>query len=104
MKEDLKKNYKKILITLSCCLGLLMILNHIRINLTPSSPLGFYYIYKSKKFKKGDYIVYEMPNEYKRYTFNEMRDILTVKKIAAIQGDKISVRNKKNIYKQCLYG
>lgn len=95
MKEDLKKNYKKILITLSCCLLLLMILNHIRINLTPSSPLGFYYIYKSKKFKKGDYIVYEMPNEYKKYTFNEMRDILTVKKIAAIQGDKISVRNKK---------
>lgn len=46
--------------------------------------------------------MYEMPNEYKRYTFNEMRDILTVKKIAAIQGDKISVRNKKiyinNVY------
>lgn len=88
---DLKRNYKKLLLTIFICCVTFLILKHIAINLTPSAPLGIYLTYNGKKLKKGDYIIYKMNPNYEKYIDENMRDLMTIKQIAATCGDKIRI-------------
>ena len=61
-------------------------------NVTPSVPLGIYKIYGIKKdetLKKGDLVIYEIPEELQKLTSLRNTDIPSLKPVAAIYGDKI---------------
>lgn len=92
-KMDIKKNYKKLLVTIIIVLLSLFVISNIRINLTPSSPLGVYFIYKGKRYKKYDYVVYKIDENYKKYLNEKMKDLMTIKQIAATCGDRITIEN-----------
>ncbi|WP_064608914.1 signal peptidase I [Streptobacillus moniliformis] len=81
---------------------ILIVFSNIRVNISESSPIGIYLVNRfSKKYKKGDYIVYRIDNEYKEYVNKELKDLDTVKQIKGIAGDEIEyIDNKIYINKE----
>ena len=67
-------------------------------NVTPSVPLGIYKIYGIKEgetLKRGDLVIYEIPEELQKLTSLRNTDIPSLKPVAAIYGDKIEIKNHK---------
>lgn len=68
----------------------------IAFNYTESIPVGIYVVDKfNKEYKKGDYVVYKLDDDYIKYIPKEARTFLVAKKIVAVKGDKIEKRNNK---------
>lgn len=64
----------------------------IRVNISSSAPKGIYYVnIFNKKYKKGDYIIYEMPEEYKYYVHENLKELETIKEIYAVENDEIKI-------------
>lgn len=88
------KKFKSALINIIFIISIviLFILFHLKINISPSSPLGVYYVYKPKKINKGDYIIYDLPEKYQKYMNDKLLSYtkgLTIKKVYAAKGDYI---------------
>ena len=66
------------------------------INVTPSIPLG---IYKLEKFdgalKKGDLVVYEIDNKYKKLTSIKGTMFKSVKPVVAFYEDKVEIKGNR---------
>lgn len=101
---------KKIKIIKYICLGIMIIsilsMLLIRVNISPSSPVGFYLIdpisIVYKNIKLGDYVVYEMPREYKKYAAKELENLKSIKRVYAKEGDDIDVKGNE-VYINQLY-
>ncbi|AMD95940.1 signal peptidase I [Leptotrichia sp. oral taxon 847] len=64
------------------------------VNVSPSIPLGIYREIKFKDVKKGDIVVFKMDENFEKYSSTKnIKNILTVKKIVAVYGDKLEVQN-----------
>ncbi|WP_373829061.1 S26 family signal peptidase [Bacteroides heparinolyticus] len=67
-------------------------------NVTPSVPLGIYRIYRIKPgepIKKGDFVIYEIPEELQNLTSLRNTDILSLKPVAATSDDIIEIKNQR---------
>lgn len=98
------KKYKEFIIIGIIGIILLFIASITKINVSDSSPLGIYIVNKfSKNFNAGDYILYEIPEDYKKYTYKELQKLDSLKKIEAVNGDEIKIEDYKlyinNVYK-----
>lgn len=77
------------------------------INVTPSVPLGIYKINRNidvNEIKKGDIIVYKLPIDYQKLTTLKSDEVLSLKKIVAVYGDKIEIKNSKIYINEDNYG
>ena len=96
---------KKVIIFFALCvamrLGFEGISENFYLNVTSSLPQGLYVRVPSKEFCRGDYIVYEPPEEVKELIIkngwgNGKHDFL--KKVGAVAGEKYSVNTKTLIF------
>ncbi|MBB1534919.1 signal peptidase I [Leptotrichia sp.] len=60
-------------------------------NISPSIPLGIYKEIKIGNISKGDIVVFKMDENFEKYS--STKNILAAKKIVAIYGDKLEIRN-----------
>lgn len=73
-----------------------IMLLHLRVNISDSSPKGIYFVnYYSKKYKIGDYIIYKLPKEYNKYSSSGLENLDTIKQIYGKQGDFVEIKNNK---------
>ena len=71
-------------------ISLLFILKFFSPNAQPSLPIGIYFKYKSKDYKKGDIIVFQLDEKYNQF-YNSENTLLPMKRIIA---DHIFVNNE----------
>ncbi|VWL84934.1 signal peptidase I [Oceanivirga miroungae] len=83
-------------ITIYIFLGLAIIFYKFRINVSNSVPVGIYYIINfDKEYKLEDYVVLKEPKEYKKYEPDNLKELLSLKKIKGVKGDIIEIKNSK---------
>lgn len=73
-------------------ISLLFILKFFSPNAQPSLPIGIYFKYKSKDYKKGDIIVFQLDEKYNQF-YNSENTLLPMKRIIADHTDNISFKN-----------
>ena len=73
-------------------ISLLFILKFFSPNVQPSLPIGIYFKYKAKDYKKGDIIVFQLDEKYNQF-YNSENTLLPMKRIIADHTDNISFKN-----------
>lgn len=95
-----KKTYKIFLIIevtlIVIYLFLVYFSKNYAVNITPSVKLGVYRIYKIKEkeaIKKGDLVIYQIPEKFQQLSTLKGTDIPSLKPVTAVYGDKIEIKN-----------
>ncbi len=90
LKEKLKNSFYFTLV-----IFLIIFVFNIRLNVSNSIPKGIYHIsiYNNGKYKKDDYVIFEEPEEYKKYVVEQLRDLPSAKRIRGVPGDVVEIKD-----------
>lgn len=81
------------------------ILINFKVNISESAPIGIYFINRlSKKYDRGDYVVYKINSKYREYMLEELRKLDTIKQIKGIENDRVKYENNKIFINDKLMG
>lgn len=64
------------------------------INITPSLPRGIYIMSSPKNIKRGDLVVFEVPEKIKNNKYVPSMCKVMLKEVGALSNDKVEVKNK----------
>lgn len=78
--------------------------NFILFNVTPSLPRGVYLLLPAKNIKRGDTVVFDVPEELRKYEYIPKYTKLLLKNVGALANDKVSIKDDMLYINDSSYG